>query len=55
MADVQIRSRPDVSMRGLSDLTARIGAAEALSATREVPTSFTADTVKYPSLKTWAC
>ena len=28
-----------------SDLTARIGAAEALSATREVPTSFTADTV----------
>ena len=38
-------TRPDVSMRGLSDLTARIGAAEALSATREVPTSFTADTV----------
>ena len=39
-------TRPDVSMRGLSDLTARIGAAEALSATRAVPTSFTADTVK---------
>ena len=38
-------TRPDVSMRGLSDLTARIGAAEALSATRAVPTSFTADTV----------
>ena len=38
-------TRPDVSMRALSDLTARIGAAEALSATREVPTSFTADTV----------
>ena len=38
-------TRPDVSIRGLSDLTARIGAAEALSATREVPTSFTADTV----------
>ena len=39
-------TRPDVSMRGLSDLTARIGAAEvSLSATREVPTSFTADTV----------
>ena len=38
-------TRPDVSMRGLSDLTARIGAAEALSVTREVPTSFTADTV----------
>ena len=38
-------TRPDVSMRGLSDLTQRIGAAEALSATREVPTSFTADTV----------
>ena len=38
-------TRPDVSMRGLSDLTARIGAAEALSANREVPTSFTADTV----------
>ena len=38
-------TRPDVSMRGLSDLTARIGAAEALSVTRAVPTSFTADTV----------
>ena len=38
-------TRPDVSMRGLSDLTARIGAAEALSASRAVPTSFTADTV----------
>ena len=38
-------TRPDVSIRGLSDLTARIGAAEALSATRAVPTSFTADTV----------
>ena len=38
-------TRPDVSMRGLSDLTARIGAAEALSATRAVPTAFTADTV----------
>ena len=38
-------TRPDVSMRGLSDLTARIGAAEALSASRAVPTAFTADTI----------
>ena len=39
-------TRPDVSMRDITNLTARIGAAEvSLSATREVPTSFTADTV----------
>ena len=38
-------TRPDVSMRDITNLTQRIGAAEALSATREVPTSFTADTV----------
>ena len=38
-------TRRDVSMRDVTDLTARLRAAEALSATRELPTSFTADTV----------
>ena len=43
--DIIQPTRADVPMRGITNLTQRIGAAEALSATREVPTSFTADTV----------
>ena len=43
--DIIQPTRADVPMRDITNLTQRIGAAEALSATREVPTSFTADTV----------
>ena len=44
--DIIQPTRADVPMRDITNLTQRIGAAEvSLSATREVPTSFTADTV----------